>query len=116
MAEYFSFLNRMRQDLGKSYTVAEEHTADSLRVNVLVRRQRHDETLCVDMDARWLAQLDNESELKMGTDYRTLTTLIGSFFSHPDALPSHTFAWPGTSDTRDLLRHRLVGRRRASTT
>ena len=34
MPEYWQFMNRLRQDLGKGYTVAEEHSADAWQVNV----------------------------------------------------------------------------------
>ena len=39
MTEYWAFLNMLRHDLGKSYTLAQEHTIDRQHVNVLVRRQ-----------------------------------------------------------------------------
>ena len=111
MAEHWAFLNRLRQDLGKSYTVAAEHTLDPLHVNILVRRRKHAETLVIETDTRWLTALQQEQPAALWSEYRQLVSNIGSFFLHPEALPSPSFSWPGTAQSRQELRQTL-GRRR----
>lgn len=115
MAEYVWFLQRLRQDLGKSYTVAEEHTIDPGQVNVLVRRQRHDETLAVATDTRWLAELARDPSATAPAEYKRLTVLISAFFANPAALPSRTFHWPGSPESREELRYTLISRRHLNT-
>ncbi len=107
MAEYLSFLNRLRQDLGKSYTVAEEHCADPRQVNIVVRRRRSDETLTVVTDTRWLALLTQEDAARAWDDYRSLTALVAAFFANPFALPTRSFAWPESLADRAALRQTL---------
>ena len=112
MAEYVALMNRMRQDLGKSYSVAEEHPADPLSVCILVRRQRRDETLAIAVDARWLAILEHGDVASVWSEYRSLGALITSFFAHPEALPGASFEWPGTPQSRRDLSRVLNARRR----
>lgn len=107
MAEYWTLLNRLRHDLGKRFTVAEEHTADPAVVNLLFLHQRHDETLVVATDARWLAALMRDETALVGGEYKRLVSLVRHFFAHPEYLPSSTFAWPGTAESRDGLRRTL---------
>src|SRR5438477_72674 len=100
MAEHWAFLNRLRQDLGKSYTVAAEHGLDPLHINILIRRRKHAETLAVETDTRWLTALKYENASALWLEYRQLVSNIGSFFLHPEALSSPTFVWPGTAQSR----------------
>lgn len=114
MAEHFSFLNRLRLDLGKSYTIAEEHMDDLLRVNVLVRRQHHDEMLAIVVDTRWLAALTQLQTADALAEYKRLTGLVSAFFHNPEALPSQSFPWPGSPESREELARALFARRRLS--
>ena len=113
MAEHWAFLIRLRHDLGKSYTVAEERGADPSRVNLLVRRHRHDEMLVIVADARWLAVLMLENPVAARVEYKHLTVMVRNFFDQPETLPSHTFHWPGSAENREELRRVLSRRRRA---
>lgn len=112
MAEHWAFLTRLRHDLGKSYSVAQEHGDDPRDVNVVVLRQRRDETLTVATTTRWLALLMHENQAAARVEYKHLAVLIRHFFANPDALPSRTFAWPGTQESREELRRTLNPRRR----
>ncbi len=110
MAEYWAFLNTLRHALGKSYTVAEEHTFGRRHINLLIRRQRHDELLAVDVDVRWLASLQ-EGDDEARDAYKQFVGLVRAFFAAPDTLPTHTFAWPGTPESRAMLQRLLAPRR-----
>jgi hypothetical protein len=112
MAEYWAFLNMLRHDLGKSYTVAQEHTIDRQHVNVLVRRQRHDELLVAVMDVRWLALLQ-EGAMTARDEYKQFVGVVRNYFANPAALPAQTFAWPGTAENRTALQRLLDPRRTA---
>jgi len=112
MAEYWSFLNRLRHDLGMSYTVAEEHRADPRQINVLVLRKRRDEILTIVTDTRWLALLVHENPPATRVEYKHLVTMVRNFFANPEALPDQSFPWPGTHESREELRRILNPRRR----
>ena len=117
MPEYWQFMNRLRQDLGKGYTVAEEHIADAWQINVLVRRQRHEVMLNVVTDTRWIAQLTApEPSTTTLVQYKHLTVLVHDFFANPHALPLQTFRWPGTPEGREELRLLLHPRGRLPST
>ena len=111
MAEYWAFLNQLRHDLGKSYSVAEEHTADPGKINLLVRRRRRDETLVVLTDTRWLALLLHENPAATRVEYKHLTVVVRNFFANPEALPAQTLDWPGSVESREELRRILNPRR-----
>ena len=87
MAEHWSFLNRLRHDLGMSYTVAEEYRADPRQINVLVLRKRRDEILTIVTDTRWLELLAHENPPATRVEYKHLVTMIRNFFANPEALP-----------------------------
>ena len=112
MAEHWSFLNRLRHDLGMSYTVAEEHCADPRQINVLVLRKRRDEILTIVTDTRWLALLVHENPPATRVEYKHLVTMVRHFFASPEALPEQSFHWPGTQESREGLRRILNPRRR----
>lgn len=114
MAEYWAFLNRLRHDLGKSYSVAQEHTTDPGHINVLVLRQRRDEQLTVATTAQWLALLTQEDQPAARVEYKHLTVMVRNFFANPDALPARSFEWPGSQESREELRRTLNPRRRFS--
>jgi len=111
MAEYSLFLNRLRHDLSKRFTVAEEHTPDPRTVRVLILRQRHDELLTVVADARWLALQGHEDTPVMRVEYKHLVAAVRNYFARPEALPSALFHWPGTQESREELRRALSHRR-----
>ncbi len=117
MAEHWLFLNRLRQDLGKGYTTAHEHSIDPRGVHILVLRRKSDEVLTVAMDPRWLALFDREQTLTPATrvEYKHLVVVIQNFFSRPDNAPSKSFHWPGTQENREELRRALSPRRRRVT-
>ncbi len=112
MAEYWAFLTRLRHDLGKSYSVAQEHTADPRLVNLLILRQRRDEHLTVVTTVQWLALLTQDDQPAARVAYKHLVVMIRNFFANPDALPARTFEWPGTQENREELRRILNPRRR----
>lgn len=113
MAEYWSFLNRLRHDLGKRYTVASEHAGDSQHLNIVVRSLRRSELLVVTMETPWLALVTlPEPPGAVRVEYKHLVVLIAQFFDAPDALPAQSFSWPGTSESREELRNALSPRRR----
>ena len=107
MAEYWALLNRLRHDLGKRFTVAEEHTADPALINLLFLHQRHEEMLLVTTDARWLAALWRDETALGHVEYKRLVSMVRHFFTHPEYLPAATFTWPGTTESRDALRRTL---------
>lgn len=111
MAEYWTLLNRLRHDLGKRFTVAEEHTADPGRINLLIRMQRRDRLLIVVLDTRWLAVLARENTMGTRVEYKHLSVLIRNFFAYPEIPPFDTFIWPGTQESREELRRALNPRR-----
>jgi hypothetical protein len=113
MAEYSPFLNRLRHDLGKRFTVAEEHTTDPQKVNLLVLRQRHDDLLTVVADARWLALQGHEDSPVMRVEYKHLVVAVRNYFARPAALPPALFHWPGTQESREEVRRALSRRKRA---
>lgn len=110
MAEYWAFLNTLRHDLGKSYTVAQEHAIGRRHINLLVRRQRHDELLAVVMDIRWLSLLQ-EGDLVARDTYKQFVVFVRGFFAAPEALPSQSFAWPGSRENRAALQRVLTPHR-----
>ena len=110
MAEYWAFLNTLRHALGKSYTVAEEHTFGRRHINLLIRRQRHDELLIVDVDVRWLASLQ-EGDGEARDAYKQFVALVRAFFAAPESLPTHAFAWPGPAESRAGLQRLLAPHR-----
>lgn len=114
MAEYWALLNRLRHDLGKRFTVAEEHTTNPASVNLLFLHQRHDETLVVATEARWLATLIRDETTLASGEYKRLLSMVRHFFAHPDYLPSASFSWPGTAESRDELRRTLSPHRTMS--
>lgn len=107
VAEYSSFLSLLRRDLGTRFTTAEEHTADPQKISVIVLRQRHDELLTVAMDTQWVAALGLNGSGAVRVEYKHLVVAIRNFFSWPDGLPDHQFAWPGTQETREEVRRAL---------
>lgn len=107
MAEYWAFLNRLRHDLGKRFTVAAEHSANVHLVNVLFLRQRRDEMLVVEVETRWLAALEQQDMPITLAEYRRLLTMVRQFFAHPEYLPARAFSWPGTPHSRSVLRRAL---------
>lgn len=110
MAEYWAFLNMLRHALGKGYTVAEEHTIGRQHVTLLIRRQRHEELLAIATDLRWLASLQ-EGDPTARDGYKRFVALVRAFFATPEALPSHTFTWPGTPEGRAALERLLFTHR-----
>ncbi len=112
MAEHWVFLNKLRHDLGKGYTVAEEQTSDVQRLNLLVLRRRDPALLTVTADTRWLALLAHESTPATRVEYKHLVVVVRNFFARPDTLPSWSFHWPGTQESREELRHTVNPRRR----
>lgn len=116
MAEYALFMNRLRHDLGKRFTIAEEHTADPLLINLLILHQRRDARLTVAADARWLAsQGRSHGESSMRVEYKHLLVAVRNYFDRPEALPAASFVWPGTQESREELR-RAFSRRRQRVT
>ena len=111
MAEYSLFLTRLRHDLGKRFTVAEEHTTDPQKVDLLVLRQRHDTLLTVTVNPRWLALQGHEDSPAMRVEYKHLVAAVRNYFARPEALLPARFDWPGTQESREELRRLLSHRR-----
>jgi len=110
MAEYALFMNRLRHDLGKRFTIAEEHSTDPRTIDLLVLRQRHDALLTVVTDSRWLALQAHEDSSVMRVEYKHLVATIRKYFARSDALPAARFSWPGTQESREELRRLLSHR------
>ncbi len=110
MAEHWSFVNRLRLDLGKGYTTAEEHVPDPLSVHILVLRTRSDAMLTIVVDVRWLASHVHEPEPATRVEYKHLVANVQRFFARPANLPDARFNWPSTQLYREDL-HRALGHR-----
>jgi len=110
MAEHWSFVNRLRLDLGKGYTTAEEHGPDPLSVQVLVLRTRSDTVLTIAIDVRWLALQGPEPGPYSRVEYKHLVANIRRFFARPANLPEARFSWPSTQLDREDI-HRALGHR-----
>ncbi len=109
MPEFVSFLQRLRHDLGKRYSVAQEQNAlNPGQFDVLVRRRGAPETLCVTMETRWLTALDlDDGRSDTRVEYKHMAVLIRRFFDQPHGLPRPAFDWPGSQDNREGLRRAL---------
>jgi hypothetical protein len=107
--EFTGFLERLRHDLGRGYSVAHQQaSAMPGHINVLVRRRGAPDTLCVTLETRWVAALDVESaSSRERVEYKHLTMLVQRAFDTPSALPGAAFNWPGTPESRDALRRAL---------
>jgi len=114
MAEYALFMNRMRHDLGKRFTVAEEHSTDPRTIDLLILRQRHDALLTVTTDSRWLALQAHDDSPVMRVEYKHLVATIRKYFARPEALPAARFSWPGTQESREELRRLFSHRQQRS--
>lgn len=110
MAEHWSFVNRLRFDLGKGYTTAEEHVPDPMTVHILVLHTRSDVVLTVVADVRWLALQVHETGSSPRVEYKHLVANIQRFFARPANLPEARFDWPSTQEYREDI-HRALGHR-----
>lgn len=117
MAEHTRFLERLRHDLGRRYSVAHQPTSDPTLIFLLVRRESRPDTLVVEMSVPWMIAVEmgfertTEQHASERVSYKHLTMLIPRYFADPQALTTNSFAWPGDQAARESVRRQLDPRR-----
>jgi hypothetical protein len=105
------FSTHFRGLLGRAYSVADEDVGldDTLRLIVL-RRGRED-ALVVDTTESWLAQIQTPLSINDRILLKHLVVCTRRYFSHPAYVPAGAFLWPGTPQSRAMIRLALDPRK-----
>jgi hypothetical protein len=101
----------LRGLLGRGYSVAdEEGTLDGQLRLIIVRRGKED-VLAVETGDAWLKGLPSQPSSEDRMLLKHLSICVKRFFAHPEALPERSFHWPGTPQSRTMIRLALDPRR-----
>jgi hypothetical protein len=105
------FSTHFRGLLGRTYSVADEDGAIAGQLRLIVLRRGCDAALLVETTESWLAGLQQPLSTEDRILVKHLVVCTQRFFAHPDYLPSETFLWPGTPQSRARIRLALDSRK-----
>jgi hypothetical protein len=105
------FISYLRGLLGRAYSVADEDVGVHGAVRLIVVRRKAEDALVIETDDSWIRSLEQVPLSEDRVLLKHLAVCIRRFFAHPDYLPSCTFTWPVTPQTRTTVRLALDPRK-----
>ncbi len=101
----------LRGLLGRGYSVADEEGTLDGQLHLVVARRGKEDVLTVETGDAWLWGLPAQPSSEDRMLLKHLSICIKRFFAHPEALPEQCFHWPGTPQSRTMIRLALDPRR-----
>ena len=105
------FTTHLRGSLGRAYSVADEEAGLQGGVRLIVVRRKAEEALVVETEDSWIRSLHVLPSREERVLLKHLAICVRRYFAHPEYLPSSSFIWPGTPQTRITVRLALDPRK-----
>ena len=105
------FSSYLRGLLGRTYSVADEERGPDGALRLIVAKRGGDHALVVETVDHWFRTLPPSPNGADRVLIKHLAVCTRRFFAHPEYLPSATFAWPGTGESRTAVRLALDPRK-----
>lgn len=105
------FSAHLRGLLGRTYSVADEERGPDGALRLIVAKRGGDRALVIETVEQWFRTLPPSPSGAERVLIKHLAVCTRRFFDHPEYLPAATFAWPGTGESRAVVRLALDPRK-----